>query len=506
MTSKSYIWLVIWALFIGTCAYLIPYFTNDYRYLMIQGTDDLTTSFSDILVSQWRHYFEWGGRTPAHLIAQVLLFLGKSVVAISSALCYITMVLFIYYHGMGITPTLRGLKFYPLFFITAALWLFLRIYGEVVFMLVSSCNYMYTTTIILIFLLPYRLSIKDQKVKDSKVFAFLMFFLGIAAGWCNENTSFAACFVTGLLGLWLLKRKQLTLWQLTGGIGLGIGFLLLVLSPGNEARLQYMESEGFNFWAHLPQALSVYGLTLMENLPLILILVYLIYKALKKGLHKSAPYEFYGAAWLFLMAFTAITIMIFSPNFPARSTSPLTIFIAASIVGFGMLLYKNNVDFINKKLKAVVCTVVLAYMAITMGNTLYCYNIAHDDNIARSAEIKTQLEAGVKDLVVKPFRVLTSKYVFIGDVRAQKQYFGNLIIARYYHVDSIRRSCNYKFPSTVSHDYAIFQMPVAGGVCTLDRGDPEDPNDILNIEYLKTHPEEKAKLDFRHYKKIAKKV
>ena len=49
-------------------------------------------------------------------------------------------------------------------------------------------------------------------------------------------------------------------------------------------------------------------------------------------------------------------------------------------------------------------------------------------------------------------------------------------------------------------------MPVAGGVCTLDRGDPEDPNDILNIEYLKTHPEEKAKLDFRHYKKIAKKV
>ena len=244
----------------------------------------------------------------------------------------------------------------------------------------------------------------------------------------------------------------------------------------------------------------------MENLPLILILVYLIYKALKKGLHKSAPYEFYGAAWLFLMAFTAITIMIFSPNFPARSTSPLTIFIAASIVGFGMLLYKNNIDFINKKLKAVVCTVVLAYMAITMGNTLYCYNIAHDDNIARSAEIKTQLEAGVKDLVVKPFRVLTSKYVFIGDVRAQKQYFGNLIIARYYHVDSIRRSCNYKFPSTVSHDYAIFQMPVAGGVCTLDRGDPEDPNDILNIEYLKTHPEEKAKLDFRHYKKIAKKV
>ena len=137
-----------------------------------------------------------------------------------------------------------------------------------------------------------------------------------------------------------------------------------------------------------------------------------------------------------------------------------------------------------------------------MANTLYCYKIANEENQERSLEIKAQIDAGVQDLVVKPMRVLTSKYVFIGDVRAQKQYFGNLIIARFYHVDSIRRSCNYEFPSTISHDYAFFQMPVEDRVCSLDRGDPEDPNDKLNIEYLKNHPEEKAKLDFRHYKKI----
>ena len=158
MISKSYIWLLIWGLFIGSCAYLIPYFTNDYRYLMIQGTDDLVKSFSDIIISQWRHYFEWGGRTPAHLIAQTLLYAGKGISAVASACCYITLILFIYYHAYGIKPTLKGLKFMPLFFITMSLWLFLRIYGEVVFMLVSSCNYMFTTTIVLIFLLPYRRS------------------------------------------------------------------------------------------------------------------------------------------------------------------------------------------------------------------------------------------------------------------------------------------------------------------------------------------------------------
>lgn len=501
MISKSYIWLLIWALFIGSCAYLIPYFTNDYRYLMIQGTDDLVKSFSDIIVSQWRHYFEWGGRTPAHLIAQILLYAGKGFSAFASAFCYITLILFIYYHAYGIKPTLKGLKFIPLFFITMSLWLFLRIYGEVVFMLVSSCNYMFTTTIVLIFLLPYRLSIKKEKQSGSIPFAILMFILGVIAGWCNENTSFAACFVVGILGLYLLKQKRLTLWQITGGIGAGIGFLLLVLSPGNEARLQFMEDAGFDFWTHLPAALAIYAYSLLENLPLLLLLVFCTYKVLKNNYHKQFKYQWYGALWLFLMSFSSLSIMIFSPNFPARSASPFTIFLIPAVIAMAMILIKNQGSIVNKKLSSILVALALVYAIPTMANTLYCYKIAHEDDQERSLEIKTQIDAGILDLVVKPMRVQTSKYVFIGDVRAQKQYFGNLIIAKYYHVDSIRRSCNYKFPSTISHDYAFFQTPKEEGVCSLDRGDPEDPNDKLNIEYLKTHPEEKAKLDFRHYKK-----
>ena len=502
MISKSYIWLLIWGLFIGSCAYLIPYFTNDYRYLMIQGTDDLVKSFSDIIVSQWRHYFEWGGRTPAHLIAQTLLYAGKKISALASACCYITLILFIYYHAYGIKPTLKGLKFLPLFFITMSLWLFLRIYGEVVFMLVSSCNYMFTTTIVLIFLLPYRLSIQKDKSAGSMPFAVLMFILGIAAGWCNENTSFAACLVVGVLGLYLLKQRRLSLWQISGGIGAGIGFLLLVFSPGNKARLQFMESEGFDFWKHLPSALSVYGYTLLENLPLILLFAFCVYKVIKNNDHKKYKYQWYAALWLFLMSFSALSIMIFSPNFPARSTSPFTIFLIPAVLAMARIVIEHQGPIVNKTLGKILVALGLVYAVPTMANTLYCYKIASDDNQERSLEIKAQIDAGVQDLVVKPMRVLTSKYVFIGDVRAQKQYFGNLIIARFYHVNSIRRSCNYEFPSTISHDYAFFQLPEEARVCSLDRGDPEDPNDKLNIEYLKEHPEEKAKLDFKHYKKI----
>ena len=501
MSKKSFYYLIFWGFLIGFCAYLIPYFSNDYRYMLIQGSDTPVKSFGDIFVSQYRHYFEWGGRTVAHTIAQILLYLGKIPSAIASGLCFITLVLFIYFHGFSQKASLKNLRFLPLVFITMGLWLCLRIFGEVVFMLVSSCNYMFTTTLILIFLLPFRLSIQEKKYEGSILFAVGMFFFGIAAGWCNENTGFAICFMTGLLGLWLLKTKRLLLWHVSGGIGLGIGFLLLALSPGNEARLEFMEDNGFDFWGHLPKAISIFNTTLLEHLPLLLVLCFLLFKILRKSYHKKYAYDFYGALWLFGIALSSIFIMIFSPNFPARAATPFTIFTIASILSLANIFYKEKENIIPHKLKVISLVLAIAYFVPTMGNTIYAYTLLNEDAQKRVNEILEQKDKGIDNLVVKPFRVMTSKYVFVGDLRAQKQYFANLIIAKYYGVNSIRRSCNYDFPSTASHDYAFFARINKDGVCSLDRGDPEDPNDELNKAYLKAHPDIKPKFDFKHYKK-----
>ena len=34
-------------------------------------------SFSDILISQWQHYFAWGGRTVAHIFVQFFVWQDK---------------------------------------------------------------------------------------------------------------------------------------------------------------------------------------------------------------------------------------------------------------------------------------------------------------------------------------------------------------------------------------------------------------------------------------------
>ena len=61
-SPRSYCYLLLWFGIIAMISNLTPYFANDFRYMMIQGTQDPVTSFADIVLSQYRHYFEWGGR------------------------------------------------------------------------------------------------------------------------------------------------------------------------------------------------------------------------------------------------------------------------------------------------------------------------------------------------------------------------------------------------------------------------------------------------------------
>ncbi|MDY6322175.1 MAG: DUF6056 family protein [Succinivibrio sp.] len=494
MRFKTCAYLLLWAVFIFACAQMIPYFSNDYRYMLIQGGDDLVSSFKDLVISQWNHYFDWGGRTVAHTIAQLLLWWGKPWAAIANTLCFLAMVLLIYFHAFGIRPTLRGLKLMPLFIITLGIWLCLRIFGEVVFMQVSSCNYLWTTTIIIAFLLPYRLSLGEPKASGGVAAAAGMFVLGILAGWTNENTGFAACCGVGVAGLWLLKQHRVRLLHVTGGLGLAAGYLLLMLSPGNAARLEFMQEGGYTFAKHFPVAAGIFFTTLLTQLPLLLCMAFMIFKLKKGGFDRRSPDLWRGALWLFFIGFVSLAIMVFSPNFPSRSAAPFTFFTVAAIAGLYSLAEREHAWLVPYRLSRILCLLGAVYLCVTMPNTLWGYHQAMLDQKVRSQEIAEQLSKGARNLVVHPFHVRTSKYLFIGDVRAQKTYFANQILEKFYKVDSIRRSCNYKMP-WYSYDYIVWAH-TGKPVCTGDRGDPEDPGDPVNQRYLKDHPEEIWRLNF----------
>lgn len=461
--NRSIWYLVLWFAFIAIVANLAPYFSNDFRYLLIEGTDEYVNSMSDVFISQYRHYFDWGGRSVAHVIAQSLLYFGKPTHSMIQGLCYITLILFIYYNGRGVWPTLK-LNLPAIFFISMMLWLCTRSYGEVVFNVVSSSNYLYTTTLILIFILPFRLSIRKDTLNLPLFMSPIMLFLGVLAGWCNENTSAAVVAAVGLLNLYHIKRRTLTLWQVCGGLGVLIGFALLIFSPGNAVRVDFMQDKGFSFWAHFPRSLQIVFYSIIFQFALVIAFLVTLYKVRSRMLHINDIYQYAGSLFLFAIGLTSSLVMLASPTLPARSFIGFTVFTTASVVGLSILFLVRGESVLPKKLCTIIIVLLSIYTAITACNTVHCYYIAMQDSKIRGHEIISQLNNGQRDLVVTPFRVKTSKYLYIADAKKDPNHWTNLILKKFYKINSISRVCDEE-KSPIAYDFMFYQVVSDKKIC-----------------------------------------
>ncbi|MCK0534384.1 MULTISPECIES: DUF6056 family protein [unclassified Anaerobiospirillum] len=505
---RSYSYLLLWFGLIVVGSSLTPYFANDYRYLLVQGTDELVSSFSDIIVSQYRHYFEWGGRTPAHVIAQTLLWWGKPASAVAQAFAYAVLILFIYYNAYGIKPTLR-LRFIPVFIITFLLFAQMRAWGEVVFNIVSSANYLWTTTIVLMFLLPYRISMKREIELHPLLLCPMMFVLGILAGWSNENTSAAVATGLGLYLIYCFRTHNLSIWQVQGYISFLIGFALLIFAPGNQARLSTMEDNGFDALEHTISSIDIFFESLLACILLLAASVYLRWRARRSVLigdkYVSAaasenaseasalssdddnagqspallsrssplsgpgallPSEYHGSMWFIYTGMFTLFLMIFAPNFPARSATPYTIFTIIGIIGLGNVVIERCGSIFSENVTRIMMMAATLLMTAGIINAIYCTIIINTDQKVREAEILTQLEEGRTHLVVSPMHAYTYKFLYVADVRADKNYWTNKIIAHFLGVESIARSCDYPV-SGINKDFKFFSGRYDNSECNL---------------------------------------
>lgn len=463
---KVSVYLLLWFGLIAVCSLYAPYFSNDYRYMLIQGThNDLVTSFYDVLVSQYRHYFEWGGRTVDHVIAQTLLWWGKPWQSIIQAGVYVLMILTTVWLGLGVKPTLK-LRLWPVVFTTLMFWLCIRNFGEVVINTVSSCNYLYSTLLIMLFMLPFRLSFKEDKCRSTWWMALLMFPFGILAGWTNENSGFAAVCVIGIYNLYLIRARKITAWQVTGGIGLLIGYIILMLAPGNEARMVSMEDKGFSFVSHFfNSSIEIFGISLLTQHVLLIALVLVLYTIKRHALKFTDIWQYRAGWWLSITAALSLGIMLASSNFPARSAAPFTFFLTSGVLAFWQLCAERGITVLPRVVRTGGTVLAFLFVAVTGFNAVQGYKQAYYDNQLRGLEIMHQLSQGKKDLVVSPFNVNKTKYLFISDVHSSPTFWSNLIVQRFYGINSIRRLCDE--PDDNREIDFVFISRLGKPICTL---------------------------------------
>ena len=222
---------------------LMPMIGDDFSYAFIWNGDDLGNlmdnigprerihSFYDIIVSQWSHYFTWGGRTPSMIFIQLFAWLGKIWFDLANTFVFTVMMLVLYWLSMGemISPArhkglflwvIVGFLFGIIDFISTMLWM------------TGACVYLWSGLWECLFLLPF--------VTRKHPPMLLMAPLGLLAGWSEEAGSLVTVIMTAWMMFVFWKQKRLEKWMIVGFLFLLIGCGLLMLCPGSIQRENIM--------------------------------------------------------------------------------------------------------------------------------------------------------------------------------------------------------------------------------------------------------------------------
>lgn len=404
---------------------LTPILADDYSY-SLSLDDSKINSFMDIINYQWWHYFNWGGRTVAHTIAQVFLLFPKVIFSIVNPLIYICLVYLIYLHAKG------NKESNPLFLllIHLGLWFLLPVFGQTCLWVVGSCNYLWTTVIILWFLWIYR----NKKSNPSIIKLIGIFFLGILAGWTNENTS--AGLIVILLGYMIVqkvfsKKEKIPKIQIVGLIGTILGFLVMILAPGNFVRTTAFQDDSFFLVKIIKRAIDM---TITAGNYLLPIVVILVIAISIKIYHKK---KIENDVYIFLVGGLAtIYSMVLSPTFPERSWTGVIVFL---LIAMFNLLY--DVEKISKLYKYIIvdCCIILSFTYITD----YIALGIDINNLRNTWEYRVNKIEKMDDnskAVFDRYTTYNPKNPAYGlsDLNTNKNEWPNTSIAEYYGIKSIK--------------------------------------------------------------------
>jgi len=265
----SLVMLVLLFIYMYAMNYMMPLHRDDYEYSLIWGTLERIATWPDIFQSLHNHYLTHGGRMVDFFVLDSFLLVGKQWFNPFNAFLFVTLIVLIYWHSQ------RQVTFrfnpYILALIIVFCWLGLPDFAVVNIWMTGACVYLMPAVLIFTFLLPYHFNyLLKSLLSDSYLAAFGMFCGGIVAGWTIENTAATMNLVIAGFILYGYTKHSLTKWMISGFCGSALGFLLLVISPGNYVR--YGESSPKLIY-HFTNQLAAGFEILLGVLPVVLFLV-----------------------------------------------------------------------------------------------------------------------------------------------------------------------------------------------------------------------------------------
>ncbi len=349
------IWLIIAFFLLFFALYTKEYRSDDLIYSMKWQSDEPLSSLNDIIDFQVHHYFEWGGRTVAHTIAQLLFLIGKPFSSLFITIAYFLLAFMI----TKIATDKFSIYLYSI--VIGCLYYLNPAFEKTVLWYTGSANYMWTTLIMLVAIYP-AVKIFKGKLLDVKDYLFLP--LSFLAGWGNENTSpTLLLFLIFLLIVEIKKHKKVHIWLILSIVLWTLGCGLLILAPGNGVRSSEFSS---GLMAIAYRGHGQVNSWLNWLLPTIVIL-YITYVLRKEKIGKISSLDI-GTIFC-MLGFISIFVMVASPTYPVRATFGSFVFLLIAMI--------RNIDsiytFYEKELDFIALIMVIGICGCLLSTGLLAY-------------------------------------------------------------------------------------------------------------------------------------
>jgi hypothetical protein len=410
-----------------------------YRYNFANGEG--ITSIAGILESQRAHYFGQGGRSVAHFLAQIfLMFENKIFFDIANTFVYFIFITLIHVH----IRASFSFKTWLFLAINIFLWIFIPARGQNFLWLTGSCNYLWTTMIVLLFLLPFRLKLEHKDFKMNGILSVLFFLLAVIAGWTNENSGAAILFMLIVYFAILKMRKKndrqklvtgggaISLFEILGTIGFLAGYLILLLAPGNYVRLDSYEQNHAVFFVEMLERFIKISVFILQHTALpIGTCILIIWKLGSEGQKKN-----YGCIFFYGIGFLAGSYsLVMSPAHSGRAFLIVIVFLS---ILFFALLYSAKIELpsiiLNNK-AAIILVLLLSFFFNSVLPASRNIMSVYLRMKQRSEYIYQKKSEGILDITVKSPIPVHDKHVSIDgldDIGTS-----NAAMVKYYGIHSL---------------------------------------------------------------------
>ena len=310
----------------------VPFMMDDFWYMTKLDSEDVVKTFGDIIHAQVWHYNNWGGRSMAHGLLQMILLRGDTFANICNVLAEILtgLVIMLFINLGGVKTTSFGEKLITVSLIIGGLHGLNPNWKMSMYWQSGAANYLYITIPILLFIYCYLREFPNDSRKALPGIIFWIIPLGLITGWSNENMGPTAFLIALFVLLFAVKKKRFKVWMALGTISSLIGSAICILAPGNRVRTAQIDAESYGiFWRLYLRTYGVFKGYLEFLFPVLLVTIFVVaVTVFLRGRYPKAE-----ETVLIISGIVSTGAMLLSPHFPDRAAyGSMILLLTASLI------------------------------------------------------------------------------------------------------------------------------------------------------------------------------